>query len=57
MSVEMFPLNEPMTKVLPLHCALDADCFRRGYQPTEDWMGDQSVFFWQTIRDLMLSGF
>lgn len=57
MPIEMFPNNEPMNKVARLHCIIEAECFNDGIDAVEEWMGDESVFFWQTIRDLMLAGF
>lgn len=57
MSVLMFPRNGAMHSVISLHCIIEAECFTDGFDSTEPWMGDESVFFWQTIRDLMLAGF
>lgn len=58
MPVEMFPLLSGFFKVVDrTACRLEAEAFASGDNATESWMGDESAFFWQTIRDLMLSGF
>lgn len=58
MPVEMFPKLRGFFRVVDsAACQIEANAFRDGDASTEDWMGDESVFFWSTIRDLMLSGF
>lgn len=58
MPVEMFPLLRGFLAVVGrAACQIEAEAFASGDDATEIWMGDDSAFYWQTIRDLMLSGF
>lgn len=57
MPVEMFEKLGVNPSVDPWCCSYEADCFRWHKEFDNASLSECAYWYWQTIRDLMLSGF